>query len=914
MKKALLFLAIATIASTFELSAADAPRAHLCYQMDISRCKVPTLATVKNVVNLLAQLGYDQFQLYSEQTFAYKDHCVVWEEWGAFTAEEIRELADYCAQKGIDLIPNQNSFGHLERWLVHPEYNHLAEAPKAGVRTHWNTITKEPMALCPTDPRSIPFLAGLYDELLPNFQSQYFNVGCDEVVDMDDFSGRSGALAKEKGIAAVYVEFLLKVHQLVKARGKTMMFWADIVHRHPELIPRLPKDMVALNWGYEAKHPFDKECADMKKSGIPFYVCPGASSWLTIAGRTDNMMACIDNAVSAGRRHGAAGLMLADWGDHGHCQPFIVSLPAIVYAAAKWRGEKMNGKADLARAVDKLLGAEVGDYLLRLGNLYRLSGRERGNSSELFYMLANGAKYQRPAAVTDAALAKVFREVKAARAVRDTSRAPEWVRLDVDLLDLLLDALEMRAQGQHEAVHAIFPPKYRALWLKQNRPGGLDRSVELIFGTGLDPQPNPTRARISRTLERMEHSTLEKPETVRILFYGQSIVQQNWGPLYIMPALKKRYPTVKFVVENRAIGGYTTPSLIKTAEADLYPFYPDLLFFHDYGPTKLYDEIVRRVRERTTADIVLWTSHLNLEEGSTLEKISTLLAKPDQRSQDIRATAERYGCMFIDLRARWCRMLLASGRTSHEMLKDGIHMKPTSLPFYAEMLAEDLLTPTPLAPNAAAGEVRTVPAALRLSFTGNRVSACANGETGAEYDVFLDGKPVSECRGAWTMTRTTKGPSKRSWNPMIDRVDFGGGTPVAESWTLEFLPGASKDAKHIPFKLTGSVTGPDGEGTNDQPFTSKSGRVKILPDGWASIFWWGYHKTEPQAGYKVTWETKPLFAAPAKPGAAGEETLLVQGCTNGPHVLELRPRHPGPLGYSTFTISAPKQPAPEPLN
>ena len=109
-------------------------------------------------------------------------------------------------------------------------------------------------------------------------------------------------------------------------------------------------------------------------------------------------------------------------------------------------------------------------------------------------------------------------------------------------------------------------------------------------------EKNPTWGRISRTMERLERSTEANPETVRVLFYGQSIVAQGWGNKYLIPALKKRYPTVKFVAECRAIGGYQSPTLIKTAEADLYPFYPDLLFFHDYGDTKLYTEIVRRAR------------------------------------------------------------------------------------------------------------------------------------------------------------------------------------------------------------------------------------------------------------------------------------------------------------------------------
>ena len=417
--------------------------------------------------------------------------------------------------------------------------------------------------------------------------------------------------------------------------------------------------------------------------------------------------------------------------------------------------------------------------------------------------------------------------------------------------------------------------------------------------------PNPTRGRISRTLERMARSTKEHPETVRVLFYGQSIVQQNWGPLYVIPALQRRYPTVKFVVENRAIGGYQTPSLIKTAESDLYPFYPDILFFHDYGPTDLYAKIVERVRARTTADIVLWTSHLDAKEGKTPEKIAALLAKQDQRSLDIKATADKFGCMCVDLRAKWCRMLQRRGVDSQAMLTDVVHMKKESLPVYADMLIEDLLGDGELAPNAKAGTVEAKPAALKLSFTGNRVVAVADGQVGAEYDIYLDGKPVKAYPEMWTMTRSSRFPSKRAWNPAIDRVDKGPAVPVEETWTLTILEGANDKGTVIPFKLKGSVTGEDGEGCSDKPFTSKSGRVTLKSDAWCSTFWWGYHKVTPQAGMEVTWSSKPLVVSPYAPGAKGEETVLVQNCANGPHELELRPKKAGPLGFSSLVVYRP---------
>ena len=62
--------------------------------LDVSRDKVPTLATLKRIVDLLERFGYNQFQLYTEHTFAYSRHRAVWKDASPLTAEEIRELEE----------------------------------------------------------------------------------------------------------------------------------------------------------------------------------------------------------------------------------------------------------------------------------------------------------------------------------------------------------------------------------------------------------------------------------------------------------------------------------------------------------------------------------------------------------------------------------------------------------------------------------------------------------------------------------------------------------------------------------------------------------------------------------------------------------------------------------------------------
>ena len=320
--------------------------------LDISRDRVPTMETLTGLIDLWAELKLNQVQLYTEHTFAYPSHRTVWEKASPLTREEAEELDRYCAERAIELVPNQNSFGHMERWLVHERYASLADAT-TSFRDPWGGLRTQATTLNPLDPRSIELVSGLYDELLPHFRSGSLNVGADEPIDLGH--GRSRAACARKGIGRVYLEFLLQLYEQVSRRGRTMQFLGDVVLHHPELFRELPRDVVALDWGYEADHPFDRECRALAEAGLRFYVCPGTSSWNSLGGRWGNARSNIDAAVAAGLSAGAEGFLLTDWGDNGHWQQLPVSYPAWVYgAAASWNPEgahRMDVEACLSRLV-----------------------------------------------------------------------------------------------------------------------------------------------------------------------------------------------------------------------------------------------------------------------------------------------------------------------------------------------------------------------------------------------------------------------------------------------------------------------------------------------------------------------------------------------------------------------------------
>lgn len=438
------------------------PGFRLGFMLDISRDKVPTMASLKRLVDALARFGYNELQLYTEVTFAYAGHEEMWRGWSPMTAAEIRELDAYCWARGIVLTPNQNSFGHLEKLFRHARYLPLAEAPNGFTIRNPPLKDRPPKALHAAAPESMAFLAGLYDELFPLFpHADRANVGCDEVWDIFSPTCRSAGKAARFGVFRVYADHLKGVYGLCSARKKRMAFWADMVLRAPGLLEEIPRDALPINWGYggeDADSPgftceFEGRCLALKRQGLDFYVGPSTCTWAAFFGRHRRMRANLDLVTAAARKYGACGLLLTSWGDHGHRHPWFVDLPGIVYAAAKVRGEEMTD-GQVAEAVDGFCGCRVGKAVVALGNIDR--GRRRNE---------------------DAPTAEMVAEARAALAQADVQGAPEWVRTAYDTLALGADILEARVQGTLVARLAELSARYSACWLKDNRPGGLEESL-----------------------------------------------------------------------------------------------------------------------------------------------------------------------------------------------------------------------------------------------------------------------------------------------------------------------------------------------------------------------------------------------------------------------------------------------------
>jgi len=386
---------------------------------------------------------------------------------------------------------------------------------------------------------------------------------------------------------------------------------------------------------------------------------------------------------------------------------------------------------------------------------------------------------------------------------------------------------------------------------------------------------------IQRTMQLLASSTQDHPNHVKILFYGQYISQQDWW-IQVASDLKQRFPFADIVCENRAIDGFKANLLKRVVMHDVYPSYPDLIIFQDYGAESDYEQIIRALRANVASEILIQSDHI---DAKTPLGTATQKGWRDPHEAWLRGMAEKYNLGFVNVRSSWRHFLLDHKYTAGALLKDNVHLNDAGCNLMASLVERALVVNlnSPPDPNLC----RTFAApwsgnSMKLAFDGNRVDLVLGGPVNGHVKVLIDGKAPSSFPELYQFDRPSDCPGVEA--PALFHVESRQPLQV-ENWTLT-LSNIASNASRWHFALSGDKTGADGEGESGQTFVSNSGRVAIDPMDWYISQAYGLGAMPPPEGFQIHWRVIPQFMDEVPNTATGTITIA-QGLPNMSHQLEL---------------------------
>lgn len=169
-------------------------------------------------------------------------------EGGFITQDEMREIVEYCKERGLDVIPEVPTLSHSD-YIVRafPELNERAE-------------DAYPDTYCPSNPKTYEIVFDIIDEVVDVFKPEYINIGHDEY-----YTVAICPLCKGKSPVDIYVADITKINDYLKSKNIKAMMWADKFFGDPvtgnaypqKFVPdlmgcrgKVPTDVILLNWAW----------------------------------------------------------------------------------------------------------------------------------------------------------------------------------------------------------------------------------------------------------------------------------------------------------------------------------------------------------------------------------------------------------------------------------------------------------------------------------------------------------------------------------------------------------------------------------------------------------------------------------------------------------------------------------------
>ena len=279
------------------------------FHLDL-RIQVMKMQALKNFTLQLSKQGINTLVMEWEATYPFQEDALIPNRF-AYSRQEVKDFIQYCQSLHIDVIPLQQSFGHVEYILRNYKYASLREDDKDFSQ------------VCPSEPeKNKELFTRLYKDMASMHRSPYFHIGGDET-HLLGHCEKCKKRAAEIGISRLYFDHIKMLCDIVVSLGKRPVLWADIALNYPEYIHLLPKETIFVDWNYGWAMDRFGAHEQLVKSGYEIWGAPSIRSspdnyFLT---RWQYHFNNIRDFIPICRKLGYKGIVMTSWSTSGVYSP-----------------------------------------------------------------------------------------------------------------------------------------------------------------------------------------------------------------------------------------------------------------------------------------------------------------------------------------------------------------------------------------------------------------------------------------------------------------------------------------------------------------------------------------------------------------------------------------------------------------
>lgn len=304
----------------------------LSAMIDTSRCAVPTVRTVKRMIDHLAVMGYGVMLMYMEDTLTLPSRPYFGYMRGRYTEGELREIDDYADAYGIEVVPCLECYGHMECYLMWREAAPIKDTARV---------------LLAREEKTFEFLDELIGTASSCFRSRRIHVGMDEAWDMGrgKFMDRNGYVPPFQ----IFTEYMERLVGITEKYGLRPMMWSDMYFRishpnrkycaeetviPPDVAEKIPESVELVYWHYGEKYGCDDYMIKKHNAlGRKVIFAGGLWGWIGHFPENHYTMDCTRQALLACRANEVHEVMMTVWcNDNAECDLFA-NLFGLSYAA-----------------------------------------------------------------------------------------------------------------------------------------------------------------------------------------------------------------------------------------------------------------------------------------------------------------------------------------------------------------------------------------------------------------------------------------------------------------------------------------------------------------------------------------------------------------------------------------------------